>query len=174
MSINHSFPELQDHVYQRYIKADLGRLSGVRPNPHNISQRLHWLLETPETLVNFKKDNDGFDVVAGRKPIDYDDEVLETYSVEEDRAFRRMNKEILETGALIEYSGEQDEVSAMSDKELDTIVSNFQKFKSAIKVIEDLHVLERIKQRVLQKERNKTWLDLIESRINDVTTESIA
>lgn len=75
---------------------------------------------------------------------------------------------------MIEYSGEQDEVSAMSDKELDTIVSNFQKFKSAIKVIEDLHVLERIKQRVLQKERNKTWLDLIESRINDVTTESIA
>lgn len=169
MSLNHAFPELQDNVYKRYIKSELGRVSGSRPNPHNLSQRVQFLLETPENLVKFEKDKDGFDIVSGRKPIDYDDEVLETYSVEEDRAFRRLNRNLFEEGKLVEYSVENDAVISMTDKDIETLTSNFQKFKSGIKVIDNLGVLERIRNRVLSRERNKTWLELLEARINELT-----
>lgn len=168
-SKRHQYIELGDKVYKRYIKTEFGILTGYRPNPHDIKQRVDFLLQTSEDKVTWEKESNPEDdkhivlVKPIGKKIDYDDEVLEIYSEVEDRIFRQLNRKLLESGALAEYHEEKSmEINmsnALSDTDVFTIANSasIPIFKKKIKSITSKVTLDRISLKLDELNRKPSF-----------------
>ena len=171
MSVNHQFIELQeDGIYRRYQKTIIGVLSLSRPNPYDFSKKLICVLQTPEDQMNFKEDDDGYGVYNGRKPLDYDSEVIEVYSQKENALFVRMNEKLLQKGLLVEYSEEREaldtQINALTDEEVLKIAKLRlpPEFKKRIDSITSLYTLDRIQEQLNNLGRPKSFLTIIDER----------
>jgi len=114
MSVKHQYIELQDRVFARYVKTAVGSVAGMRIDPHDHKIRIPFLLSTPDEAVIYKTVED-YAVYDGRGPIIYDKEVLETYSLEEDQIFRRINEPLFREGLLIVYEQERQPLVTRND-----------------------------------------------------------
>lgn len=179
MSVSHQYIELQDNVYKRYVKTQLGVLSGNRVNPHNVQQRLPFVLSTPDDKVVYKKikvDNLEYDEVTGRDAaIDYDEEVLETYSETEDKIFRSINKRLFKEGLLVEYSEKNSDIdytNALTDDEVERIakIKNTMAFKKEIRALTKTPTLQRIMEKLLELDRPNSFIRAVQERMNELST----
>lgn len=162
--------ELQDKVYKRYTKAELAALSGIRPNPHDLKERIPFLIITPESAISYKPDKDGYDIIDGRIRVDYDKEVLEIYSPEEDRIFRQINRKLIENGLLVEYQSTQPDlvtVNELSDSDIEQIAraKNPLILKGKVKDITSKVTLSRIREKLVELEKTKGYLKAIDDRL---------
>lgn len=169
--MNNQFIHLQGKVYKRYIKTSLGILSGYRVNPEDHSQRLAFTLKTPEDHVVFVQDDD-YVRADKRASVNYDEEILEIYSEAEDRLFRRLNRQSIEDGLLVEYldsDTEIDTTNELTDKDLQYIADtkNLLQFKKRIGEITSPVTLKRILD--LLDDRPKSFTTALELRMRDVT-----
>lgn len=169
--MNNQFIHLQGKVYKRYIKASLGILSGWRVDPGNVSQRMPYILETPEKNVSYIQDED-YVKADKRLSVDYDKEILEVYSEEEDKLFRRLNRTNIENGLIIEYLeelGTIDTTNELTDQTLKGIADtkNLLQFKKRIAEITSPITLKRILD--MLDDRPKSFTTALELRMKDVT-----
>lgn len=114
MSVKHQYIELQDRVYARYVKTAVGSVAGIRLDPHDHKIRIPFLLSTPDETVIYKTVEE-YAVYDGRGPIIYDQEVLETYSIEEDQIFKRINERLFQQGLLVVYEQERQTLVTRND-----------------------------------------------------------
>lgn len=147
--MNNQFLHLQGKVYKRYVKSPLSIITGYRVNPEDLSKRLIYSLETPEKDVLYIPDGEDTFKADKRASVDYDSEVLEVYSEEEDRLFRRLNRTHIENGLLVEYIDtltDIDTSNELNDRELKTIaeMKNLMQFKKRAKEITSPHTLKRL------------------------------
>ena len=147
--MNNQYLHLQGKVYKRYIKSTLSIITGYRVNPEDLSKRLTYSLETPEKDVLYIPDGEDTFKADKRASVDYDSEVLEVYSEEEDRLFRRLNRTHIENGLLTEYTDpltEIDTKNEITDRELKNIaeMKNLMQFKKRAKEITSPHTLKRL------------------------------
>lgn len=171
--------ELQDKVYKRYTKTILGGLSGIRCNPHNITERVPFVLVTPESAVKYVKDKDDYDVIDGKNNTDYEKEVLEVYSPEEDRVFRQLNRLSIEKGLLVEYKDKNVEINTTNELSDDGILEiarakNPLVLKSKVKDITSPVTLQRIRDKLNELDKSKGYIKVIDDRLEDVTNKSTA
>lgn len=162
--------ELQDKVYKRYTKTELAALSGIRANPHDLKERIPFIIVTPESAILYKPDNDGYDTIQGRSHVDYDSEVLEIYSVEEDRIFRQINRKLIEKGYLVEYTNTKPDMVTVNDLS-DEVVNEIARaknplvLKGKIKEITSKVTLLRIRERLEELEKTKGYLKVVDDRL---------
>jgi hypothetical protein len=93
MSKYHQYPEFSDHVVARYQKTLPCKLSGIRLNPHNPTERVDFILASRED--NFHD---------GQLTFDPDTDVIELYSEQEKRMFEALNKKSFQAGKLAPYT----------------------------------------------------------------------
>jgi hypothetical protein len=177
MSVAHNFVTHRDKVYKRYIKTSLGVLSGKRPDPSDLNRSVPFVLSTPESLVTVEKSPDGeYDVITGHAPtIDYEEEVLEVYSEDEDKIFRHFNRKSFEKGLLVEYTEEQEPISyenALTDEELEKIAftKSLLQFKKRIQAITSEHTLERLEHILDKNDRPRSFTKAVKEQIQNGVT----
>jgi hypothetical protein len=156
-SRNHQFIELQETIFRRYHKTIMGSLAGMRVNPHKPAERLSFLLETPESNINWRKDEE-YVIADSVQKIDYDTEVLEVYTVEEDKLFRRLNGRLFERGLLVEYQLEKPIATtenSLTDTEIFKLANHktLSGFKTALKPITSQITFKRIKDALITLDR---------------------
>jgi len=127
MSKNHQFIEFDMQVVERWVKTCAHMVSGKRFNPYKPSETIDWVLRTNPTNFDFSKINKAqYPDAASKITFVYEDEVLELYSDNEARLFRRLNKGLIERGLLKQYLGSPSQVNinnTVSDQELEEIAS---------------------------------------------------
>lgn len=127
MSKNHQFIEFDTQVVERWVKTSAHMVSGKRFNPYKPSETIDWVLRTNPANFDFNKINKAQHPDAASKiTFVYEDEVLELYSENEARLFRRLNKGLIERGLLKQYFGSPTEVNTVntiSDQELEDIAN---------------------------------------------------
>lgn len=175
MSKNHQMFDLQNGtIFKRYQKTIVGSLAGIRPDPHKLQDRISYLLSTPEHNVSYTLDNDGFAVFDGVKVVDYDEEVLEIYSEQEDRIFRRLNETYINSGILVEYSTIRTVFSTSNDltdqqvRDL-AVIRLPNSFKKAIEPITSAHTLKRILREIETADRPKSFYKIVENKLKDAS-----
>jgi hypothetical protein len=168
-SKNHVYYELQDHTYKRYVKTPIGILAGMRVNPHDITQRVPFLLQSDERRVAYEKDEYGFDKsdkIATIAPPTEDD-ILETYSEEEDRVFRRINAALFAQGLLVETTAPEqanNHENALTDTQIADLCNNWLRFKKHVPTITASITLDRIEQHLKALNRNQRWFDVVHAQ----------
>ena len=179
MSKNHQYIELQDKVYSRYIKTGVAILSGMRSDPYDPKNRIPYILKTPDSVVIWQEesDNEGnthLVVPQGRKPIIYEDEVLEVYSEAEDRVFKQLNRKLIESGDLIPYHEERlsdiNMSNALSDNDIVLIANSatIPIFKKKIKTITSAPTLLRIDQKLTELGRKPSFKQALAEHQNTI------
>jgi hypothetical protein len=127
MSKNHQFIEFDQQVVERWIKTVSHMVSGKRLNPYKPSESIDFVLRTNPTNFDFTKLNKkDFPDSSSKVTLVYEDEVLELYSDNEARLFRRFNKTLIERGLIRLYDGEAsgvDTTNSMSDADLEAIAN---------------------------------------------------
>ena len=92
MSVAHQFPEFSDQVVARYQKVIPCKIAGIRLNPHNLAERVDFLLASEEDNFN-----------DGKLTFNYATDVVEIYSEQEHRMFQPLNKRLFEDGKLAPF-----------------------------------------------------------------------
>lgn len=168
MSVNHQFIELQDtEIYARYQKTQVAALALERPNPHDLTKRAQVLLVTPESSLRYLKDKDGYDIFDGRAGIDYDEEVIEIYSAQEDKIFRRLNEKLIADGELVLYQDQRiaaDTSNALTQAQVVEIASvkSIPIFKSKLKAVTSVITLDRIRESLIQLGRPMSFVNALD------------
>jgi hypothetical protein len=182
MSIAHQFIAFTDNVYKKYVKTQIGSLSGKRADPTDIHKTMPFVLSTPDSHIKFrtiKQDDVEYFEVEGHIPeIDYENEVLETYSSEEDKIFRAYNKKLLEQGLLVEYTAAAktiDLTNALTQEDILQLaqIKNIPSFKKEIRFITSAVTLERIRDALIDLDRPMSFLKAIKERIDELTNNAI-
>lgn len=164
-SANHQFYELQEQVYKRYRKVVPFIVSGMRPNPHKIGEVISWQLQTPASNFDFEEKR----AIA----FTYEDEVVETYSLQEDKTFYRMNKGLFDSGALAEFDGTVpvfESVNSLSDADVKDFAATKQPLalKKRLESITSSNTLKRILKAAEDLDRPIGIIRVIESRMKEV------
>lgn len=160
MSANNQFIEYDDQVYARYKKASIGAVSGIRLHPRT-QERVGFILLS--SLDNFTIETKSLD-------FNYDTDILEIYSPEEDRLFRKLNAYLFNSGLLIPFEDSKEEIvttNALADDDLTELVmlKNFKQFESRINKITSRVTLDRARAVAESKDRPYSYIRAIESRI---------
>ncbi len=181
MSRFHQYIEHQGNVHKRYVKTRISVLSGRRPKPNELSVVVPFILSTPEENIKYhitEIDNNPYYEVVGHTPnFNYDEEVLETYSPEEDRIFRAFNKKLFESGLLVEYTENSTPIqynNALTDVEIQEIakIKNTLKYRKRLTEITSIPTLERIKAELLELDRPQSFIRATGDRIDELSTNS--
>jgi hypothetical protein len=93
-SVNNIYPEFSDKIYSRWMKTTVCAVAGVRLNPHDLTERITFLL---------RSDEDNFDIEKKEISFSYETDVLEIYDPIEVRMFAALNKAIMVQGLLAPY-----------------------------------------------------------------------
>lgn len=164
MSVNNIYIEFDQNVYSRYKKASIGAIAGKRLDP-NTKARTDFLLMSDWAHYNLEQNTLTFN---------YDTDVIEIYSADEDRVFRILNAYLLQNGMLVPFDGTRDALdltNALSDVELSDIAAskNLLSFKKKIKDINSVTTLQRIKDVVERADRPYSFIKALEERILEIT-----
>ena len=164
MSRNNIYPEMQK-VFKRYAKVPVFIVAGLRLDPTDSRTQVGWTLSTSE---------DSFDFEGKRRTeFVYDDEVIEIYSEEEDKLFKRINKSLFSRGLLKEYNEEDlppDLTNFMSDADIDEIVDlkTMSEFTKRLDSLTSVPTIKRIHEAALNKNKPIKKIQAIEARLKAV------
>lgn len=179
MSKFHQYIELQDNVYKRYVKTQIGVLSGRRADPHDVSKTVPYVLSTPDEYIKYRvvpyDGQDTYEVDGHTPEISYDDEVLETYHADDDKIFRTLNRKLMSEGLIVEYTGAQNTVdltNALTDIDIAELAQtkNLLAFKKQLKQITSHVTLDRIVLAAIEKDRPNSFLRAIKERKDELST----
>lgn len=164
MSKNNIFPEFVDNIYTRYKKVCVNAIGLTRTNPFDARSRMEVILVSDWAY---------FDIATEKLKFNYDTDVIEIYSADEDRVFRILNAYLLQNGMLVPFDGTRDALdlsNALSDVELSDIAAskNLLSFKKKIKDINSVTTLQRIKDVVERADRPYSFIKALEERIVEI------
>lgn len=165
MSVNNIYIEFDQNVYSRYKKTSTGAIAGKRQDPHSQTrQRVDFL------LMSDWKD---FDMNTNSVRFNYDNDVIEIYSADEDRVFRILNAYLFQNGYLAPYDGNRDAPdmsNLLSDAAVSDIAAskNLLSFKKHIRAIDSKVTLQRIKDVTERADRPVSFIRAIEERIKEL------
>lgn len=164
MSKDTIFVEYADKVFSRYKKTTVGAVAGIRLNPRD-GTRMPFIL-----MSDFKN----FDPETNTLTFNYDTDVIEIYSEQEDRVFLALNRYLFQNGLIAPYDGTRDSVdmsNALSDAEISDIAGskNLLNFKKRIKAIDSVTTLQRIKDTTERADRPISFIRAIEERIKELS-----
>lgn len=133
---NNIFAHLNEQVFRRYKKTVPYMITGARPDPENIRNRIGFILET---------DSANFDYEHGTiKQFVIDDEVIEIYSEAEDKVFRKENAALFAQGLLVPYeefvSIAVTSQNELSDSDITALaqLKNLPQFKKRVQTLSDV------------------------------------
>lgn len=162
-SQNHQFAEFADSVYSRYKKTSAGAVSGIRSNPNEPNKRISWLLES-----NASK----FNIDTKRIEFDYDTDVIELYSAQEDKVFKALNPYLFMMGLMAPHNIAREAIisNALDDEEILKIAAlkNTLQFTKRIKSIDSTNTLRRIQDTVINKNRPYSFVKAVAERITEL------
>lgn len=164
MSINTIIVEFDQSVYTRYKKTTMGGISGKRLDPHT-KQRIDFLL-----ISDWKN----YTLETNTLKFNYDTDVIEIYSADEDRVFRILNAYLFQNGMIAPYDGSRDLAgmgNALSDAEISDIAAskNHLSFKKKIREINSVTTLHRIKDVTERADRPVSFIRALEERIKELS-----
>lgn len=115
-----------------------------------------------------------FDPETNTLTFNYDTDVIEIYSEQEDRVFLALNRYLFQNGLIAPYDGTRDSVdmsNALSDAEISDIAGskNLLNFKKRIKAIDSVTTLQRIKDTTERADRPISFIRAIEERIKELS-----
>lgn len=164
MSINNIVVEFDQNVYSRYKKTSVGAIAGKRLDPAS-KQRVDFLLMSD--WKNFNRENNTL-------KFNYDTDVIEIYSADEDRVFRILNAYLFQNGMLAPYDGNREEINlsnSLSDVEVSDIAAskNLLAFKKKLSGISSVSTLYRIKDVTERADRPVSFIRALEERIKELS-----
>jgi hypothetical protein len=166
MSKNHQYYEFEQDIVERWVKTVPHMVSGKRFNPYSPSQTIDFVLKTATNNFNYDKASKSY-TADTKVTFVYEDEVLELYSDNEARLFKRLNKGLIERGLLKPYVGVASEVdtsNTLSDDEIDTIASmvNLLAFKKRIGSITSMPTLDRLQSALIRLDRKASFVTALQ------------
>lgn len=166
MSVNHQFPEYQDAVYARYKKTSTAAIGGNRLNPSDPKERMPFVL-----MSSF----DQFDIETETLQFNYENDVIELYSEQEEKAFKRLNARLFKNGLIEVYKGDVPnfEDNTLSEEEIEKIASTktLLGFKKIIEEIEELITIARIRDAVARLDRPASFSTAINERYERLSAQ---
>lgn len=163
MSVNHQWVEFSEQVYTRYKKTSVNAIQGKRQDPLT-KARIDFILAS---------DWRNFNMETEKLTFNYDTDVIEVYSAEEDRVFRALNSYLFQNGFLAPYDGTREAVNtnnAISDVDVSDIAAskNLLQFKKRIRQIDSRVTLDRILDTVKRADRPYSFVTAIEERLKEL------
>jgi len=164
-SVNHQYINHSDSVVERYVKTVLHGISGYRYDP-DTGKVTDFFLSTPESVFNFATRERNGDIV-------YDSEVLELYTDQEVKYFKRANKSLLERGLLKPYyatSIATDESNLLDDTQIEEIAAIVTpaQLKKRLATITSEVTLNRILDSMQALGRKESMRHLVKARIEEI------
>lgn len=175
MSKNNIFYDFEESVYCRYKKTVPTMVSGTRRNPYKPEESIAFVLATDSRNFNF--DRIGKNEPLGEQiTFNYDDEVLEVYTEQEDKFIRRVNAHFFREGILIAYEENRPVIETtndISDTDIYEIASakNVFQFKKALQAFDSAITLNRIKEALRQKNRPISFVNAVTSRLEEIDSK---
>jgi len=165
-SSNHQFLEYSGNVVARYYKTVPYIVTGLRLNPHNPSERIAFVLQTPEEQFDFD--------LKERKDISYNDEVLELYSDTEAKLFERLNASLFENGLLATYTGQTVQINKsnyLTDEEVELIAGTrtVSKLQERLSTITSRATVTRILEAAQEMNRPVRIVTAISDKLHELT-----
>lgn len=143
MSLFTIYPEYADAIVERWKRVTVCAVAGTRLSPDNPALRLSFITQSDK------------DLIGSSVAFDYETDIIELYSAKECQLFRIMNKNAIEKGLLIPFSGTANDLNtanALSDKEIESLITlHHAKFKKELTAITSEHTLKRIQSRLTDK-----------------------
>lgn len=164
-SKNHQFIEFDEQIVERWVKTVPHMVSGKRVNPHKPTEYIDWVLKTNSANFNYS-------AYSKQKPFaekvtfEYRDEVLELYSEQEQKVFKRINRNLIERGLLKLYHGQEGSVNTnnvLSDEEIQELINlpTLPAFKKRLQLITSTITLDRIKQALIDGDKSVKWVSAV-------------
>lgn len=163
MSKNNQWVEFSENVFTRYKKAVVSSISGTRLDPIT-KQRIAFILMSDWKDYNMETEKLVFN---------YDRDVIEIYSKEEDRVFRLLNAYLFQSGNLVPFDGTRDLIdttNAMTDLDISDLAAtkNILAFKKKLAAITSRVTLDRLRDITERADRPVSFIRAIEDRMNEL------
>lgn len=162
-SKNTIFVEYADQVFSRYKKTTVGAVCGKRLSPFDNS-RIDFVL-----MSNWGK----FNPENNRLKFNYETDVIEIYSEQEDKVFRALNAYLFHNGLIAPFDGTRDAVdtsNALGDVEITDLAAtkNLLSFKKKISTLNE-HNLNRLLEMVKRADRPYSFIRAIQERLEELS-----
>lgn len=178
-SINHQYMQFGNQVVKRYVRTTTYPIGGKRYNPFaDKPEVIDFLLATPADNFTYtpEVDPNGGGVVktvVTQNKFDYDTEVVELYSDDEVKMFQRLNRALLEDGALIEYNDAAPIVelkNTLSTTDINKLVKLKTKtiFESKIAEITSVRTLKLIMAALEDTDAPMSYAKIVRERENEL------
>jgi hypothetical protein len=162
MSVNHQFVEYEDTIFARYRKTAICAVAGIRINPAKPGERMSFVLQS-----KFKN----FDQDTKQVTFSYDDDVVELYSEQEAKVFKRLNPYLFSAGLITEYNLEKPEVpdNTLSEDEVQHIVTlPLADFRERLDTITAVQPVRRIKDAIDSLSLPIAYRTMVEARLKEL------
>jgi hypothetical protein len=166
MARNNIYPTKSHEVYKRYAKVPTNIVAGLRADPFDSRVQVGWTLSTSEEDFNYE--------TKTRAKFNYENEVIEIYSEQEDALFRRLNKNLLSKGLLKEYTGVDadagDTANFLTDAQVNAVVEirSLADFTQELSKFTSEDTLQRILDAATASNKSFKKIQAVEARIKAV------